>query len=66
MYWPNMNKDIDSYHLYKCPACVTYLRANQAEPLIEHKIPNHPWSKVGTDILKFGVPSFLIVVHYYS
>ena len=65
MYWPNMNKAIET-HLFKCPLCVTYLRANQAEPVIEYGIPNQFWSKIGTDVLEFGGCSFLIVVDYYS
>ena len=46
--------------------CVTYLRANQAEPVIEHGIPNRTCSEVGSDVLEFGGCSFLIVVYYYS
>ena len=34
--------------------------------MIELEIPNHSWSKFGSDVLEFSGRSFLIVMDYYS
>ena len=52
-----MNKDIET-HISKCHVCVAYSRAKQTEPMIEHEIPNRPWSKVRSDVIEFGGRSF--------
>ena len=65
LFWPGINKQIEDV-VTKCPTCQAYKKAQSAEPLLPHAIPERPWSKVGADIFHFEGDNYLLVVDYYS
>ena len=60
-----MSDDIESF-IAKCSVCSKFGKANQREPLINHPVPERPWSKLGADLFEFGNKTYLVVVDYYS
>lgn len=65
MYWPNMNSQLSDM-INHCQACLKYKKANSKETLIQHDIPDRPWSKIAGDIFHFSEQKYLLVVDYYS
>ena len=49
LFWPNMADQI------KDQVCNDFLARQQKEPLMTHKIPETPWSKVGQDLTLQGL-----------
>ena len=49
-----------------CKVCNDFLARQQKEPLVTHKIPGTPWSKVGQDLYTLGDENYLVTVDYYS
>ena len=65
LYWPGLNADISDM-IGKCEACIKFSCAQQAESLLPHDIPAHPWQKIGIDIFTYSGQDYLIVSDYYS
>ena len=65
LFWLNMDADITNT-ISNYEACLQYKKHQSAEPLKNHEIPDKPWTKVGTDLLKIQGRIYLIVVDYYS
>ena len=65
VYWPTMYKDID-LTVDACTVCQEYQRSQLAEPLMQHEIPQCPWSVVGTDLFEHNGKQFLLIADYYS
>ena len=65
VYWSTMYKDIDRT-VESCTICLEHQRAQQAEPLMQHEIPQRPWSVVGTDLFEQNGKQFLLIADYYS
>ncbi|CAG2213699.1 unnamed protein product [Mytilus edulis] len=65
LYWPGMNAEV-KYFIQRCETCLTFERKQHQETLISHEIPNHPWSKVGIDLMTFQSKNYLVTVDYYS
>ena len=49
-----------------CAVCSEFLDKQQKEPLMTHKIPTLPWSKVGQDLFTLNGRDYLVTVDYYS
>ena len=49
-----------------CEVCNDLRAKQQKEPLMTHKIPDTPWSKVGQDLFTYRNETFLVTVDYYS
>ncbi|XP_038045865.1 uncharacterized protein K02A2.6-like [Patiria miniata] len=64
LYWPGMNLQIEDT-VAKCAICQSSRKTQPAEPMIQHDIPDRPWSKLGADVFHLGV-NYLLVVDYYS
>ncbi|CAL9707883.1 unnamed protein product [Knipowitschia caucasica] len=65
LYWPQMNKDIESY-IQRCDTCQQHRYRQQKEPLLAHSRPNEPWRKVGADLFHLAGKDYLVMVDYFS
>lgn len=64
-YWPKMDVHLENY-VRECFICQTYQNNNIKEPLLPHKVPDLPFSKLGIDIMDFRRKSYLVIYDYYS
>ena len=64
VWWPGIREDINRT-IEKCIICSQF-REQRAEPLIPSSFPDHPWQRVGTDLLEWRKANYLLVVDYYS
>ena len=65
LFWPGMADQIKD-QVQNCEVCNDFLARQQKEPLMTHKIPETPWSKVGQDLFTLGDENYLVTVDYYS
>ena len=61
----NVNRQIEDI-VSQCATCAQFRKAQPAEPMISHEIPDRPWSKIATDLYHLNGPQYLILVDYYS
>ena len=54
------------HNISNCEACQQYKNCHDAEPLMNHEIPEKYWTKVGTNLFKIQERIYLIVVDDYS
>ena len=54
IYWPGMNSEIDDF-VSRCPQCLTHRNQQQKETLIQHNVPEVPWTKVSIVRLVYAV-----------
>ena len=57
-----MNSEIVS----RCPQCLTHRNQQQKETLIQHTVPEVPWTKVASDLFTLYGHSYVIVTDYTS
>ena len=62
LFWPGMAGQIKD-QVQRCEVCNDFLVRQQKEPLMTHKIPETPWTKVGQDV---GGENYLVTVDFYS
>lgn len=65
LFWPNMRADIRDT-VARCSTCNEYTKRQVKEPMMTHKIPERPWSRVAMDLFSLAHKSYLVVVDYYS
>ena len=65
LFWPGMTGQIKEL-VQKCAVCNDFQARQQKEPLMTHKIPDTPWSKVGQDLFTLENETYLVTVDYYS
>ncbi|XP_030763270.1 uncharacterized protein K02A2.6-like [Sitophilus oryzae] len=65
IFWPTMCNEIRQT-ISQCHLCLKYARSQMSEPLINHKIPEIPWNKVGCDIFELHGQKYLLIIDYYS
>lgn len=65
IYWPNMTTHIKEV-VAKCEDCAEYQTANPQQPMQTHKIPERPWSRVGSDLFSLHSKDYIVLVDYYS
>ena len=65
VFWPGMSSQIED-KISRCETCQSFRNLQQAEPLINHNIPELPFSKVGIDLFQIESKHFLLLVDYYS
>ena len=61
LFWPSMADQIKD-QVHNCEDCNDFLARQQKEPLMTHKIPKTPWSKVGQDLFTLGDENYLVTV----
>ena len=65
LYWPGMNSEIDDF-VSRCPQCLTHRNQQQKETLIQHNVPEVPWTKVASDLFTLFGHNYVIVADYTS
>ena len=65
VFWPSMNSEIKEA-VIKCSVCAEYQAKNPKQPMQSHRIPDRPWSKVGTDLFSLHSNDYIVLVDYYS
>ncbi|XP_068734683.1 uncharacterized protein [Montipora capricornis] len=65
LFWLSMANQIKD-QVQNCEVCNDFLARQQKEPLMTHKIPETPRSKVGQDLFTLGDENYLLTVDYYS
>ena len=61
LFWPGVTSQIREL-VQKCAVCNDFQARQQKEPLMTHKIPDTPWSKVGKDLFTIGNETYLVTV----
>ena len=65
VYWPGINHEIEDL-VSRCSLCSAHRNKQQKEPLIEHEIPDAPWTKVASDLFTLCGHDYVIVTDYFS
>ena len=66
MFWPSMSSDIEE-KVANCSICAKVnMKMPPKEPLLNHELPERPWSKVAADIFEYKNENYLVTVCYYS
>ena len=67
LFWPGMAGQIKE-QVQNCAVCNAFLTGQKKEPLITHRIPDTPWSKVGQDLFIYWNETLTVTVtvDYYS
>ena len=66
LYWPRMSTELKAY-ISTCDVCLTNRGYNPGkEPLMQHELIAHPWSKVSADLCEFNGRTLLVISDYYS
>ena len=65
LFWPGMTSQIEEM-IKQCPTCQMNRKAQPAEPLISHYIPDQPFAKVATDLFELQGKIYMLCVDYYS
>ncbi|XP_047142987.1 uncharacterized protein LOC124817201 [Hydra vulgaris] len=65
VYWPGLTSDIIKLIL-NCHKCLKYRNNNKKEKIIQHDIPDLPWSKVGSNIYELHRKIYVIIIDYFS
>ena len=59
-----MNAEIKDC-ISKCSVCNSLKLEQCHEPIRPHKLPDQPWSKVGTDLFTYNSQNYIVTVDYY-
>ena len=65
LFWPGMSVEI-KVEVEKCPACREFEVSQGKETLMSHEIPDHPWAKVGCDLLTLDGKEYMVTTGYFS
>ena len=65
LFWPRMQSDIRETCL-SCGICSRYHTERPPEPMLSHKIPSHPWSKISVDRFALDGKQYLVMGDHYS
>ena len=65
LFWPGMQSDIREACL-SCGICSQYHAERPTEPMLSHKIPSRPWSKISVDLFALDGKQYLVMVDHYS
>ena len=65
LFWPEMQSDIRETCL-SCGICSQYHGERPTEPMLSHKIPSRPWSKISVNLFALDGKQYLVMVDHYS
>ena len=60
IFWPGMNSEIDNF-VSRCPQCLTHRNQLEKETLIQHNVPEVPWTKVASDLFTLYGHDYVIM-----
>ena len=60
-----MNSQIDDF-VSRCPQCLIHRNKLQKETLIQHNVPEVPWTKVASDLFALYGHDYVIIADYTS
>ena len=63
LFWPSKVHQVKD-QVQNCEVCNDFLARQLKEPLMTHKIPETPWSKIGQDLFILGDDNYLPVDYY--
>ena len=67
LFWPLMYSEIEDQEMIKkCSTCLTFRSHQPSEPIINHPIPNHAWTKIAADPFRLYRRYYLLMIDYYS
>ena len=64
LFWPLINSEIEDM-IKKCPTFLTFWNHQSSQPITNHPIPNHTWTKVAADPF-CTYRYYLLIIDYYS
>lgn len=64
LYWPSMDAGVENTILH-CVVSEQNQRLNSNEPLLDRKLSEQPWQKVGIDFFHLSSVTYLLTVHYF-
>ena len=64
-YWPGINQDIEQM-IESCLECQEHQRKQQAQPMIQRRIPDRPWEHCASDLFEYKNKHYAVVVDYFS
>ena len=65
LFWPGMQSDIRET-CFSCGICSQCHAERPTEPMLSHKIPSRPWSKIRVDLFALDGKQYLVMVDHYS
>ena len=65
IFWPGMNSEIDDF-VSRCSQFLTHRNQLQKETLIQHNVPEVPWTKVASDLFTLYCHDYVIIADYTS
>ena len=65
VFWPGMRAEIKD-QVEKCSVCAEFQAKNASQLMQSHQIPDHPWSKIATDLFTLHSKNYITVVDYFS
>ena len=65
VFWPGMSAEIKD-QVEEFSVCAEFQAKNASQPLQSHQIPNHPWSKIATDLFTLHSKNYITAVYYFS
>jgi len=65
LYWPGMVGELKQA-VEQCTVCSELADKQPQEPMLSHKIPSLPWTKVGQDLCTVNNRNYLVTVDFYS
>ena len=60
IFWPGMNSEIADF-VSRCPQCLIHRNQLQKETLIQHNVPEVPWTKVASDLFTLYGHDYVII-----
>ena len=65
MLWPQVSTELKEY-ISKCDTCLAHRTTQNMEPLLQHEVLAHLWSKVVADLCELHGWTLLVVLDYCS
>ena len=66
MSWPSVGSGLEK-KVSHCSICAKVnMKIPPKEPLMNHELPDRPWSKIAADIFEYKNENYLVTVCYYS
>ncbi|PFX26463.1 Uncharacterized protein K02A2.6 [Stylophora pistillata] len=65
VFWPSMNAEIKEA-VTNCSICAGFQEKQRKQPMQSHEIPDHPWSRLSSDLFTLHNKEYVVLVDSYS